>query len=304
MFLRFSTLASSNGFRKLSDLTGIIFQRNAQKELKSQAIKQVLAKELYSVQNSHSVTLADCTLGPDQSQGSITSRGQILKWDLQFKSVDAQLAPFEAVPKLLHRPPFSKNHCLTWKQDLMARGTISTHEETFEISEAVAAIGQWNGKRHLQSWISGRCSSFVNEQGEELPFLFEGLTARSRLFGGIPGPKFSTFYFFYRGKNYSFNQTWDSLRSKSKSDLETWNFRVDHGNLSFRGKTSSKTKDYAGLVLEDTDGSLIYCASSALSDIEIHIYRNGKLESALYGKGTAQIESASRELNPYVSHLS
>ena len=90
---------------------------------------------------------------------------------------------------------------------------------------------------------------------------------------------------------------------KSKYTLNEWTFRADRGPLSFHGHVKAEHKDFVGLTYEDTNGSLLYATQCLLSNVEIHVYRAGKLEATFIARGTAAFEVVSREKNPYVDFL-
>jgi hypothetical protein len=116
-------------------------------------------------------------------------------------------------------------------------------------------------------------------------------------------PHLSSFLFRYQGANYCFNQLRDTFHIKSKNTLNEWDFQADRDDLSFRGHANAEHKDFVGLTYEDTNGSLLYCANSKLSNLRILVYRRGKLESTFTAQGTAAFEIVSRDKNPYVPLL-
>jgi hypothetical protein len=162
--------------------------------------------------------------------------------------------------------------------------------------------GHLYGPKSGHAWVWGHCNTFLNEAGKSAPFLFEGISAQTQM-GPMVTPRLSSFYFHYRGENYYFNTLKDLLFLKSKNTLNQWNFKADRGDLSFTGYAKAEHKDFAGLTFEDTDGSLLYCANSKLSDMKILVYRRGKLEATFTATGTASFEVVSRSKNPYVPLL-
>ncbi|MGZ3689317.1 MAG: hypothetical protein ACXVBW_13515, partial [Bdellovibrionota bacterium] len=92
----------------------------------------------------------------------------------------------------------------------------------------------------------------------------------------------------------------DVFTVRSKNTLTDWKFQADRGELSFRGYAKAEHKDFAGLTYEDTNGSLLYCGNSKLSDMRVLVYRRGKLEATFDAPGTAAFEVVSRHKNPYV----
>jgi hypothetical protein len=192
---------------------------------------------------------------------------------------------------------------VTPQPDLAFTGVVRVDGEEFRFHRAPGMQGHQSGPRNAHSWIHSHCNVFTNEQGVPVPFVFEGLSLRTHLLAGVPSPKITSVYFLYQGQIHHFNNIRDALRLKSNDSLSNWTFQAERGDLLFRGRATMEHKDFAGLTIEDTNGSLIYCASSKFSDLEIHVYNRGKLESALRANQTASVEISSRKKNPYVPLL-
>jgi len=301
LWLRFTLLISANGFRRVAETWAVHFQRTASKEVTKLAWKQTHDLKSFSSPQDGSIRVGDCELSAKRTHGSITSKGRAITWDLSLQ--DGHTASFNLVPSALSRSGIVKNTALTLTEDLRFSGSVEIDGEKYEWKNAAGMQAHLSGPKNGHSWVWGHCNLFVDGQGKPVPFLFEGLSAKARLFGSIPSPRLSTFFFHYEGQPYRFNTLWDALRVKSSSSLTEWNFQADRDDLSFRGKASAELKDFAGLAYEDTNGSLLYCANSKLSNLEIHVYRRGKLESTVYSNGTAAFEVVTREKNPYVPIL-
>jgi hypothetical protein len=192
---------------------------------------------------------------------------------------------------------------MTMNGDLRFRGTVKFDGEAQEWSPALGILSRWSGPDQGHSWVWAHCNTFVDDSGQPVPFIFEGRSARMLLMGQIPGPQISAFYFFHKGEAHVFNSLLDSLKIRSTHSNTEWRFQADRGDLSFRGLIRAEHRDFAGLTYEDTNGSLIYVASSELSDLSVHVYRRGKLEASYLSAGTASFEVASRSRNPYVPVL-
>jgi hypothetical protein len=301
LWIRMTLLISANGFRRVAETWAVHFQRGANKEVAKQAWKQSHDLKAFSSSDDGTIRVADCEFAPTHTRGQISSKGKTIAWDLQLQT--GHDASFNLVPPALSRSGLVKNSAVTVAEDLRFSGTVEIDGEKFEWKNAAGMQAHLSGPKNGHSWVWGQCNLFVDGQGQPVPFLFEGLSAKARLLGSLPSPKLSTFFFHYEGKPYVFNSLWDALRVKSSSTLTEWSFQADRGDLSFRGKASAELKDFAGLTYEDTNGSLLYCANSKLSNLEIHIYRSGKLESTFYAHGTAAFEVVMREKNPYVPIL-
>ncbi|OFZ21733.1 MAG: hypothetical protein A2X94_15715 [Bdellovibrionales bacterium GWB1_55_8] len=304
-WLRFTTLITKNGFRRISEIWGVLFERDQNREVLKSALRQTFDISAFKLAPGSTVRIGDCELSLDmahgRTRGTIRSKGHALRWDLQFRG--NKPAAFTLTPETLARSGVLKNISNTLSEDLRFEGFLVYDDKTIEWKSAPGMLTHFKGPRSDHSWVWGHANSFVNERGESVPFIFEGITTRPHAFGAIRLPKLSSFYFLYNGQEYRFHSLWDSIRSKSSSTLQEWEFQADRGELSFRGKASSEHKDFAGLTFEDTNGSLLYCANSKLSDLSLHVYRGGKLDNSFYANGTAALEIVSRERNPYVPLL-
>lgn len=303
LWLRFTLLISANGFKKVAETWAIYFDRKDSREISKVALKQTHDIQKFSndFAGSKSIRIGECELSDGHTRGMITSMGKSIRWDL--KIVAPRSESFDYVPKQLAKSGIVKNFTRTVYEDARFTGTSEVDGEKQVWTAAPGMQGHLAGPKNGHSWVWGHCNAFVNEQGTPVPFVFEGLTARSRLGGMIASPKMSAFYFHYQGQEYLFNSLLDAFRSRSESTLTEWKFQADRGDLSFRGTASAQYKDFAGVTYEDTDGTLLYCANSKLSDMKVLVYRRGKLEATFKSPGTAAFEVVSRVKNPYVPLL-
>ena len=300
--LRFSLLISNNGFRRVAETWGVFFQKTPGKDTSKLALKETFdLKNFSTALNKEGFQIGDCAFSSNATRGKVQSKGQSIEWDLTMSP--RQNVSFDLVPGSLRKTGLVRNMILTPQPDLSFDGVVRVNGEEFRFKGATGMQGHQSGARNIHSSIAGHCNCFINEQGVPVPFVFDGVSLRSLLFAGIPGPRVSSFYFLYQGKQHYFNSVRDMVRLKSKHSLNDWIFQAERGDLMFRGHATVEHKDFAGLTLEDTNGSLIYFATSKFSNLEIHVYNRGKLETALRGDQTAAIEISSRKKNPYVPLL-
>lgn len=302
--LKFSQLASRNGFQRTAETLAIWFQRRSSSDISKLALRQSRSMDDLTMAEGPSsgiLRLGESTLSPEKTQGSIIAAGKKIEWDLKLQPVTD--ASFNAFPNSLKRLGLFKTDSTTEGEDLCATGTILVDGVECKLDNARGILRSSHGPKLFHSWAWGHCNSFVDERGEPSDFLFEGVSGRARLLGALPGPRFASFYFRYKGQPYTFNTAWSSVRLLSKSSLTRWTFRADRGDLSFRGELRADHRDFAGLTTEDTDGSLAYSALSLISNAQIHVYRRGKLDTTLTSNGGAALEVVSRRKNRYVPLL-
>ncbi len=301
LLIRFQLSSSKNGFRRVAEVWAIFFSRNEDQEISKVAVKQSYDIQSFSAfeeNGSHGIRIGNCELTDKRTRGSVTFKGKSISWDLSIFA--AQDSSFNLVPESLTKSGLARMRVGTGCADLRFTGTSSVDGTSYEWSMVSGSLGHLSGSQEGHSWIWAQSNHFVNERNEPEYFIFEGLSARARFAGMLPSPRISTFFFFYRGKEYRLNSFWDAIRSRSSSSFNEWKFHADHGDLSFRGQVHAEHRDFAGLTLEDTDGSLVYLSNSQLANVTIWIYRRGKLETTVKSIGSAAFEIASRLKNPYV----
>jgi hypothetical protein len=300
LWLRFTILSSGNGFKRVAETWAIYYQRNQNKEVKKLAVKQTHDIQTFVEAEGSQIRIGDCELSENHTRGSIQSKGNSIQWDLNL--IKGHESSFEFVPEVLTRLGLVRNSASTLCEDLLVSGTTQINGETIVWKEAPGTQGHFYGSKNGHSWVWGHCNTFLDEKGKQTQFIFDGMSVRTRI-GPMIAPRFSSFYFYYQGKSYCFNTLKDNFHLKSKNTLNAWEFRADRNEVSFRGFVKAEHKDFAGLTYEDTNGSLLYCANSKLSEMRILVYRSGKLEATFDAQGTATFEVVSRDRNPYVPML-
>ena len=299
--LRFAFLVSRNGFRRIAEVSAISFEKQTGRETTKIALKQSFDPASFALLPGEGFKIGTCEFAPNFTRGSIQAKGQTLRWDLH--AAPREQIRFELIPPALRKAAISKSALSSLEADLLFEGSSSVNGKNIQWVNAPGMVGHQDGPLTAHSWIWAHCNHFLNEQGVPVPFVFEGITLRGHLLGILPSPRFSSFHFQFKGKRYSFNSLRDAVRIKSRYGHNEWHFQAERGELVFRGHARVEPKDFAGLTLEDTHGALLYCASSKLSDLDIHVYRRGKLESALRGESSASVEVVSRKKDPYVPLL-
>ncbi len=299
LWIRFSLLSTHNGFKRIAETWAVYFQRGVNREVKKVAIKQTYDMKSYS-KEGNKIRIGECELSENHTRGFIQSKGNSIQWDFSF--LPARKSTFSFVPEVLSRSGLVRNSIVTQDEELLFTGSAQINGEKFLWKESPGILGIHQGSRNGHSWVWGQCNTFLNEQGKNTNFIFEGLTARTQI-GPFISPKFSSFYFNYQDQEYFFNSLKDAIFLKSQNSLNEWKFQADRGDISFRGSANAEYKDFAGLTFEDTNGSLLYCSNSKLSDMKVLVYKAGKLEATFSAQGTAAFEVVSREKNPYVPIL-
>ncbi|MCC7441663.1 MAG: hypothetical protein IT285_08520 [Bdellovibrionales bacterium] len=300
LLIRFTVLASRNGFRRSAEVSAVFWRKLESGEVEKSAVKRGSDLEEL-IASPDQARLGDCEFSGSRLRGAAQSKGSAISWDFALKTAGGQ--SFDFVSENLARSGLVRNRAVTCEELLLFTGSYSVDGRSFQVEAVPGMWGAISGPTHAHSWIWGHCNHFRDAEGAPSDLIFDGLTARARLPGGLRSPRLSAMYFHYRGQPHEFNGLLDSIRIRSSQSLTEWRFQADRGDLSFRGHFRASLKDFAGLSIEDTDGSLLSCSVAALVDLHVAIYRGGKLESAHVGRDCAALEIVNREKNPYVSSL-
>lgn len=300
LWLRFSILLSRNGFRQLAEVRAILFHKDTNQSTQKTVVKQTFDIQAFRESEAGVIRIGNCELSAHHCRGKVESKQNSMEWELTFNS--PQKLSFNAIPEILKRFKLIQRSMDTVDENLVFSGSTKVNGERITWKEAPGILRKTEGPQIGYSWVWGQSNLFTNEMGQPVPFIFEGFSGRTRL-GPFLSPRLSSFYFYYEGKPYVFNTLRDSFAVKSNPALNEWSFQVDRGDLSFRGQIRAEHKDFAGMALEDTDGSYLYCNTTNLSDLRILVYRRGKLEATLVSTGNASFDVASPEKNPYVPIL-
>ncbi len=304
LWLRFDLLVSGNGFKRIAEVWATYFNRTpGAPEIRKTSIRQThdLREFDFVAGEPSRIRIGECELSALQSKGRVQSKGQAISWDLRM--IPRTEIGYDMVPTPLKHAHLVSNALDTANADLVINGALRINGEEIVLREAPGIQNHHSGLRSALDWTWAHCNQFRNEQGSEIPFVFEGITARAPLLGGLVAPRIKAFVFHYQGKTHAFHSLRDFLHINSNATLNKWTFKAERGDLSFRGEITAEHKAFAGQTHEDTDGSLIYVACAAFADLKIHVYRSGKLELSLLAPIGASLEVADRERNPYVSLL-
>lgn len=298
LWIRLDLMNSSNGFRRLAETWAVYYERNPGGDTTKIAVKQSHDIMAFHQTGISDFKISDCQFNENGTRGSIHAKGHSITWDLSM--APRQEVRVNLIPKPLQRAGIVRDVLVTPYADLRITGTSQIDGKNITWNESSGMQSHQVGTKNGYAWTWAHCNVFVDELGKPIPLVFEGISAKASWLGPISSPRLSSLYFLYRGKPYSFNSIRDFLRLKSRTGINSWMFEAERGEVSFRGEIRAEHKDFAGLTLEDTNGSLLYYANSELSEMKVHVYRRGKLEGAYRAPGTASFEVASRRKNPYV----
>lgn len=309
-------MISANGFRRVAETIASIYEHTSEGDIEKTVVRQSRGIDsFHTVQDTAvpEITIGNCHFSDQSSSGRIDSKGQVVEWNLEFsppsrepKTFDLSAGPSLRLPGLNQR--LNRFNESTLESDLTAQGVITITrpgkpKQQRVLESASGRLTHSHSSRLGWTWIAGHCNQFVDSKGNPVDCLFDGRTVRNKIAGPLLTPSLSTFYFRYRGERFEFNSLFDSVRLRSDYQLTEWNIKADRGELAFRGQLKAELRDIAGITLEDTDGSLLYCNQAGIASMTLHVYRRGQLEASLFSKNSAGYEIVEREKSSYIPLL-
>lgn len=298
-WLRVSIFRSENGFRRFADISAIVFERDQDDTTEKTAFRQVF--DLSEIHSASDLRIGACKFNMQGTQGKLESKGRTIEWDLKH---DLELShDFNLVPSYLRSGGLIKTQIHSFDDHVKTNGLVTLDGRRIEIQDGLGILRKYQGRKLRRSWMSGHCSSFTNERGEPVKSLFRANYFQAESVKLLIPLRFKSYTFLYQDREYLFNSLWSTFKVRSEHSLNTWKFRADQGEISFQGEISSQIKDFAGLMVEDTDGSVLYNAISTLSNMRISIYRNEKLENQYLSKNTTTVELICGDKNPYIPQV-
>ena len=299
LWLRFTTLSSKNGLKKIAETWAIFFDpENSDQATQAGSIKKIAIKSTanlgaYSTKNDGTISIEDSILGPNFTKGCVVSRGNKIEWDLSFTPNDFT---FFHVPQIFEKLKLSKSTVCKPNINIHFTGTFSVNGKKYECHSSPGCSGHIWGTKYAHSWSWAHCNLFENNPD----CVLEILSARIKLGDLIASPQMSALFFQYKGEQLQLNKFTDLFTIQSKAGLTNWDFAAEHKNFRISGNIKCSLNELTTITYEDTDGSYLYCKNTELAQLTLGIYYKGKLDSTLISKGCTGFETVSRERSPYV----
>ena len=289
LWLRFTILVTKNGFQKTAETWAIFFHRENNKEISKTAAKQSFNIQSFEPLSgregrpgSAGIRVENCQLTPEFTKGQVLSKGKSIQWDLAIHTV--QKHPVSLLPNAVRKLGLVNSEAWTISEEMLFTGKVTVNGVTYEFNNAPGIQGHWSGIRSAHSWVWGQSNSFQNEQGDPVPFDFEGLTSLFK--ASRQSRRAPSFVVLFLLSRTTLPFQWALGRVSHEIG------KFDHGvEISSRSRRTllpwrraCRSQRFAGVTFEDTDSSILYCANSKLSNMNIHVYRRGKLEATFLSK--------------------
>ena len=299
LWLRFTVLIRNDKSKEVAEVWAIFFDAN-DGSVHKVGIKNTWPIASFENMETQGLRIEHNSLLPDRTEGSVSDDNHQLRWSLFLKPLNN--LQFDFVPAMLPRFKLVKNTAATVYENLAFSGWCEVDGARYEWTNAPGMQGHLSGPRNGHSWAWGHCNCFSDPSGAYAPVVWDGLCARAPLGKGA-APPLTSMFFRIGDKTYHVNTMRDVLRSRSHYDFDQFTFRVKKCGVLFEGTVSARLEDYAGVTYEDTDGSLLYCHNSKISDMILSVtHANGATTEYKANRAVAY-EVVSREAHPNVPLL-
>lgn len=291
LWLRFTLLMPGDTAKQVAETWAIAFDKNS--SATKIGLKNTYDLDAFKETGETAFQIAACEFSNHHTRGVVQNAGHRIAWDLTSRP-HRDLA-FDFVPDSMKKLGLVKNTAWTVFEDLRWNGWSEVDGQRREWESAPGMQGHLAGPRNGHSWAWGHCNTFVDQQGAPSSFIVDALSARGRRGASGSTPLLSTFFFYYNGREYRANGFFDALRAKARYDAESWTFETRQKNILFRGRVDATLDEFAGVTYEDTDGSLLYCYNSKMSNMTVEVVRGGIREAVYRARDSAAFEFVTRK---------
>lgn len=231
--------------------------------------------------------------GANRVWGEIITEDRTVRWDFALDHSDA--VGVERVAGMGDHdlfPYFQSNgvrHRLS--------GTVEVNHTRYTVTNQIASDGHYWNTKHVKAWSWGHCAQFEGDR----EFLFEGIALR---FNEWSQP-YTCLTFIYQGEIYRSNLV-DAMfyNRELDSDLTSWTFSAERGDVRFTGRLTARTQDQILIVHPLPDDEYLYTHITYTGDMTVDIERKEggqwwKIDQRV-ARETASFEVTRKERNPEV----
>lgn len=231
--------------------------------------------------------------GPERAWGEVKGPEGTVNWDLTLDK--SQGVGVERVNGMDQYDLFA--HFQSNGVKMKVSGTVVVNGETYTLDQQLASDGHYWNTKHLKAWSWAHCAEFEVDPD----FMFEGIGAR---FNDWTQPS-TWLTFVYKGEVIRSNVI-DAFyyNRETASDLTSWDFIAERGDLRFVGKLQARPEDQILIVHALPDDEFLYTHITYCGDMTVDIERKEggrwwKFDSRV-ARRTASFEVTRKVRNPDV----
>jgi FkbH-like protein/thioester reductase-like protein len=237
--------------------------------------------------------IANSGYGPDRAWGEVKGPEGTVKWDLALDK--SQGVGVERVTGMDQYDLFA--HFQSNGVKMKVSGSVVVNGDSYTLGDQLASDGHYWDTKHLKAWSWAHCANFEGDPD----FLFEGIAPR---FNDWTQPCVWV-TFVYKGEVIRSNLV-DAFyyNRETDSDLTSWSFTAERGDLRFVCKLQARPEDQVLIVHALPDDEFLYTHITYCGDMTVDIERKEggrwwKFDSRV-ARRTASFEVTRKVRNPDV----
>lgn len=231
--------------------------------------EHVVAKEEYPLsqcdfdRRRFSARVKDRVLSPGMLQGTCSSFGDSISWDLTY---DGDQPPLYLLPKGMYRGSIPKAKNLVGTPLATYQGELEVNGRTIEVRDWVGSQCHNWGSKHTDYYAFGQVAGFDNAPESFL----EIVSARVK-FGPIWTPMLTFLVLRHRGKEYSLVSLPESFKAKARFGYFDWDFCSESKDVRIEGRIEAPAGAFVGLNYYNPPGGIKHCLNTKIGSCELTV---------------------------------
>src|SRR5215207_119559 len=250
--------------------------------------RQFSADEVDALGGSY-IRIADASLTDGRAIGQVATEALEAKWDLSFSD---EHQPFHHLPReFLYRTALPKTKFLSPYPDAVFNGTLEVAGERIEVDDWRGMIGHNWGAEHAERWVWVQGSGFEGRSPEDY---FDMAVGRIKV-AGRTTPWVGNAMLMLDGRARRLGG-FGHVPSTEVRELPTGaSFELKGKGTKVAGTVSAPAKDFVAWIYADPVDPEHNTLNCSISDLELHVERDGRPAETLKIQGAAAYEFGTRD---------
>ena len=250
--------------------------------------RQFGADELATAPDTY-IRVADASLTDGRAVGRVETAALDARWDLSFSD---EHEPFHHLPRdFLYRARLPKTKFLSPYPDAVFNGHLELDGERIEVEGWRGMIGHNWGAEHAERWVWVQGSGFESRSPEDY---FDMAVGRIKV-GGATTPWVGNGMLFLDGRAHRLGGFGHIPSTEVSEEPTGASFELKGKRAKVAGTVRAPAKDFVAWVYADPVGPEHNTLNCSISDLELHVERDGHPAETLTVSGAAAYEFGTRD---------
>ncbi len=217
--------------------------------------------------------VAGCSITRTRTSGTISTADRSIAWRLDLAPEGGDLRPLPY--DWMYNAPFPSSKLASPIADANVTGVVTVNGETWHVDGWRGMLGHNWGKRHAPEYAWVHVNQCVDEKGNPVDLIFEGVSARVAV-GDFRTPRLSTLVLRYRGVTYALNSVVTMLTSRAYISPRRWTIEAKNPWCAIEGEFWADTTDFVGLFYANPKGTPTHCLNSKIAHGRMKVTLEGR----------------------------